>query len=76
VGRRVPARLRVARRAVLGLWQNRESMAELGSDGAVEQDVRIESLGEEIGIVSSEIKPRGWFTRLARRYLAKRVASE
>ncbi len=51
-------------------------MAELSSDGVVEQEVRIESLGEEIGIVSSEAKPRGWFTRLARRYLAKRVASE
>ena len=39
------------------------------------EDVRIESLGEEIGVRAGETPPRGWFTRLARWYLARRVAS-
>jgi len=42
----------------------------------VEADVRIESLGEEIGVKGGEARPRGWFTRLARWYLARRVAGE
>jgi hypothetical protein len=50
-------------------------MAAVGSSGA-EADVRIESLGERFGVAAGERKPRGWFTRLARRYLAKRVAGE
>ncbi len=37
-------------------------------------DVRIESLGEGIGVTSGEAQPSGWFTRLARWYLARRVA--
>ena len=37
-------------------------------------DVRIETLGQEIGVRSEEPKPRGWFTRLAGWYLARRFA--
>ena len=37
-------------------------------------DIRIESLGQEIGVRSGEAQPSGWFTRLARWYLARRFA--
>jgi hypothetical protein len=40
-----------------------------GGDG----DVRIEALGEEIGVRSGEQRPPGWFLRLARWYLGRRV---
>jgi hypothetical protein len=44
------------------------------ADGAGSGDVRIESLGEEIGVRSGEGKrPGGWFLRLARWYLSRRV---
>ncbi|MGO8998250.1 MAG: hypothetical protein ACLQVI_33435 [Polyangiaceae bacterium] len=37
-------------------------------------DVRIESLGKGIGVRLQESEPRGWFTKLARWYLARRFA--
>jgi hypothetical protein len=44
------------------------------SSSSAANEVRIESLGEQIGIESVATEPRGWFTRLARWYLARRVA--
>ncbi len=47
--------------------------AQLESAAALD-DVRIESLGKEIGVRAGEEAPRGWFTKLARWYLARRFA--
>ncbi|HEY2514781.1 MAG TPA: hypothetical protein VGI39_28140, partial [Polyangiaceae bacterium] len=44
-----------------------------GGGASTAADVRIESLGQEIGVECADEKPRGWFTRLARWYLARRV---
>jgi hypothetical protein len=49
---------------------NGAAAAVSGSD----DDVLIKSLGQEIGVRADEEKPRGWFTRLARWYLARRFA--
>jgi hypothetical protein len=41
---------------------------------AADNDVKLESLGKEFGVRSDEGASRGWFTRLARWYLARRIA--
>ena len=53
-------------------------MSTSSANGAAAADaadeIRIESLGQEIGVRSAEARPGGWFTRLARWYLGRRFA--